>query len=274
VPCQLFRHGEVEGLRVGRFPGSIVSSCILYRWGDAVIDTGPPNQWRRVRRFLAERPVRRALVTHHHEDHGGNLARIGRTLGLDTYAPEAARAPLAEGFPLRLYQRVIWGSPLALRAAPLPERLEIAGEPIEALPTPGHSRDLTCFLVPGRGWLFGGDLYITSRPRYLRVDEDLGAMILSLERTLERDFETLFCAHRGVVADGKRALRAKRDFLVALCERVAALDRQGIQAGEIARRLLGDEGLMAWITNFHFSKRALVEACLRRAAGADNVSRG
>ena len=162
----------------------------------------------------------------------------------------------------------MWGRPVRLRPAPLPERLEIAGEPVEALAVPGHSPDSTCFLVPGRGWLFAGDLYIASRPRYLRADEDLDAMVGSLERVLERDFGTLFCAHRGVVPDGRAALRAKRDFLVGLVERVAALVGEGRAPREITRMLLGREGLMTWVTQHHFAKRTLIEACLRRAARA------
>jgi glyoxylase-like metal-dependent hydrolase (beta-lactamase superfamily II) len=222
------------------------------------------------------RPVRRAVLTHHHEDHGGNLGRLQQELGLPAFAPPAALAPLERGFPLRLYQRLVWGVPRRLRAAPLPERLEIDGEPVEALPVPGHSPDSTAFLVPGRGWLFAGDLYISSRPRYLRADEDLDAVIASLGRVLERDFAVVFCAHRGVLRHGRAALAAKRGFLLELCQRVAALHGEGRTAEEITRTLLGREGLMTWVTQHHFAKRALVGACLRRAAGAPGggLSRG
>ena len=73
---QRLRHGDVEGLRVGRFGGKVNTTCILWRIGDTLIDTGPPSDWRPVRRFAGERSLRRVVVTHHHEDHAGNLARL------------------------------------------------------------------------------------------------------------------------------------------------------------------------------------------------------
>jgi hypothetical protein len=130
-------------------------------------------------------------------------------------------------------QRLVWGVPARLRAASLPERPEIAGEPVEALPLPGHSPDSTGFLVPGRGWLFAGDLYIASRPRCLRADEDLDARIASLGMALERDFAVVFCAHRGVPRDGRAGLAAMRGFLIELCERVAALHAEGRAAASV-----------------------------------------
>lgn len=37
---QRLRHGDVEGLRVGRFGGKVNTTCILWRIGDTLIDTG------------------------------------------------------------------------------------------------------------------------------------------------------------------------------------------------------------------------------------------
>ena len=44
-----FEHEGIEALRVGRFDLGLSSSCIVYRLGDTVVDTGPPNQWSAVR---------------------------------------------------------------------------------------------------------------------------------------------------------------------------------------------------------------------------------
>jgi hypothetical protein len=73
----------------------------------------------------------------------------------------------------------------------------------------------------------------------------------------------MFCAHRGVIASGKAALRRKLDFLESLCQQVADLHRQGRSREEITRRLLGREGLMTLLTGYHFSKRNLIDACLQ-----------
>ena len=255
-------HADVEGIRVGRFASQINTTCIVYRLGSTVIDTGPPNQWRTVRRFLAERQVDRVVVTHHHEDHAGNLARAGRAFEAEVLAPAGGLEPLARGFPLKPYQHLVWGRPRRVRPATVGGEIDLGGgRTLRPVAAPGHSADMTCFLDAERGWLFTGDLYISSRTRYLRADEDLGAQLESLRRILELDFDTVFCSHRGVVAAGKEALAAKLRFLEELCERVRHLRREGRSVGEITRALLGREDLMSFLTGFHFSKRHLIAAC-------------
>jgi glyoxylase-like metal-dependent hydrolase (beta-lactamase superfamily II) len=266
-----FQHGDVEGIRVGRFPFRYNTTCIVYRLGSTVIDTGPPNQWRVVRAFLAERAVRQVVVTHYHEDHGGNLAPIQRAFAAPVYAPRLGLAELGAGFPQRPYQHLFWGRPERVQARELPREVPLGdGRLLEAIPAPGHSADMTCYLDRQRGWLFAGDLYIAARPRLLRQDEDLRAEIASLRHVLAYDFETLFCAHRGALGSGRAVLRRKLDFLESLSQRAADLHRQGRSAREITRLLLGREGFMTFATGFHFSKRNLIAGCLDAARGADD----
>ena len=257
----LFKHEDVEGLRVGRFRLGLTSACIVYRLGNLVIDTGPANQWRQVRAFLSERRVDRALITHHHEDHGGNGARLHQA-GTRVLAPDHARPPLAGGFPLRAYQRWIWGTPARFEAEPLPDSIEEGSWRLQPVAAPGHSTDMTCYLEPNRGWLFSGDLYIAARPRYLRADEDLTNELTSLRAMLALDFETLFCAHRGPLTDGRRHLHNKLNYLEDLQGQVRRLQKEGLDARAITRRLLGREDLMTLITGHHFAKHHLVRACM------------
>jgi glyoxylase-like metal-dependent hydrolase (beta-lactamase superfamily II) len=261
------QHEEIEGIRVGRFNARINTTCIVYRIGATVIDTGPPNQWRNVRRFLEEREVRRVVVTHHHEDHSGNLGSIRSTLGPEIYSPTDGIAPLREGWVLRPYQKIIWGRPARVQSEVVPEEIDLgSGRTLRALPCPGHSTDMTCYIDTQSGWLFTGDLFISQRAKYLRADEDVRQYIESLGRVLELDFDTVFCSHRGVVPDGKAALRAKLDFLVRLCERVRHLRDEGRTPHEITRELLGREDWLSWMTGLHFSKRNLIRACLDAVA--------
>ncbi len=258
-----FQHEGVEGLRTGRFDLGISSSCILYRIGSTVIDTGPPNQWRLVRRFLSERDVDRVVITHHHEDHSGNGARLERDMNADVFLPSEGIELMKRGFPLRAYQRIIWGVPVRFEAKSVPDELSLeSGFLLRAISAPGHSSDMTCYLEPNRGWLFTGDLYITSKPLFLRADENLGDQIESLRGVLELDFETVFCAHRGVVSNGREAIQAKLDYLVSLRDEVRTLHAEGRSVSEIKRTLLGREALLSFITLFHFSKKNLIEACL------------
>mgnify|MGYP003512877939 FL=1 len=67
----------------------------VYRYRGLLVDTGPPK----ARPFAPEA----ALLTHAHEDHAGGAFR----LGLPVYGSALTAAPQ----PLRLYRRLVWGSP-------------------------------------------------------------------------------------------------------------------------------------------------------------------
>ena len=81
-----FEYGDLEGLQVGRFPGRINTTCILYRFENTLIDTGPPNQWREVQKFILEKDVKQICITHHHEDHCGNSTQIKKVTDAKLYA--------------------------------------------------------------------------------------------------------------------------------------------------------------------------------------------
>ena len=253
----------VEGIRVGRFNVGVNTTAIVYRVGSTVIDTGPPNQWPQVRAFLNEKTIDRILLTHHHEDHSGNGARIQREFGVQVLAPQKSLQLIAEGFKLRRYQRVVWGTPERFRPEPLPEEIEMGqGTRLRVLPAPGHAVDHVCLLEPGRRWLFSGDLFVGARTRYFRSDENVHPYIASLRRTAEQDLRVMFCGHRGVVESPCDALRAKCEHMVHIRDEARRLDAQGVSRAQITRRLMGREDAMRWITSGHFAKGNLIASCL------------
>jgi glyoxylase-like metal-dependent hydrolase (beta-lactamase superfamily II) len=258
-----FGFEQVEGLRVGRFDLGLNTSAVLYHLGSTIIDTGPPNRWSCVREFIRGRNVRQVLLTHHHEDHSGNAARIRRVTGARVLAHPLALSPLAKGWFLAPYQRLFWGRPEPFDADPAPDEIDLDEEgKLRAIHTPGHADDQVCYLHEERGWLFTGDLFIASRPRYLRFDEDIKRQIASLRAVLTHDFQLVFCGHRGVVSDGFQAFREKLDYLEDLCGRAGDLQQAGWPARRIARHLLGREDLTSLATGYTFTKGNLIRACL------------
>lgn len=257
-----YRHHDLEGIRVGRFNLGVNTTFIVYRLGGTLIDTGPSNQWRHVRAFIESQPLQQLLLTHHHEDHSGNAGAIHRLTGIQPQAPALTIDILRRGFRIPPLQKLFWGAAGRAEARPLPEQLTIGGEQAEALFTPGHARDMHCYLLPERGWLFSADLYIANYLKLLRSDEDVGMLLESIGRVLARDFDTILCPHRGVVAQGQRRLREKYDYLINLAGEAQELQRRGLDLDEITRRLLGKEDLVGIVSRYNFSKRNLIASCL------------
>ncbi|WP_028116828.1 MBL fold metallo-hydrolase [Ferrimonas senticii] len=260
---QRYQHDLVEGARVGRFNLGINTTFIVYRIGDTLFDTGPGNQWPEVEQFVAERPPRQLLITHHHEDHAANGAAIAAKYQLIPYAPTQALDKLRNGYKTPLLQQLFWGKPKPVETQPFADDLVLDnGSRIMPVHTPGHARDLTCFYLPQQGYLFSGDLYLSKTIRYFRSDENLDELMASLRKVLALDFDTLLCPHRGPVTDGHNALAEKLDNLRQLCQHAQSLQQQGLPLAQIVKRLLGKEDMVGLVTGYNFCKTNLVRSAL------------
>ena len=250
---------NLEILRVGRFPGKINTTCIVYRLGCTLIDTGPPNQWKEVKKFIYEKDVKQICITHHHEDHSGNTAQIQEATSAQVFAHHQGCKWMKNGWYMEPYRHLIWGRPTKFEAQTAPSKLNLDNNlSLNCISTPGHSDDSLCFLEPNKGWLFTGDLYITSHPHSLRIDENPHEQIKSLEYLLNLEFEFLMCAHRGVVKNGKNAINNKLKYLKELRDEIIYLDSKGVSQTEIRKRLLGRETLVSLLTLFNFCKQNFV----------------
>jgi glyoxylase-like metal-dependent hydrolase (beta-lactamase superfamily II) len=259
--------GESPGVTFFRLARTIAGRPIYwggaYLAGRALVDCGPPATAAELVRALDGHAVEALLVTHHHEDHMGAADRLARDRGLVARIHAAGVPLLAAGFPQQAYRRVAWGRPPRVRAEALGSTAEVGELRFEVVPTPGHSADHVCFFERQRGWLFTGDLFLAERLRYLRDDEDICALIASLEAVGRLPLRRVFCAHRGPVRDGPAALRRKAERLAALRDRVRELLAQGVPPREIARRAVGREGFLTWFSLGRFSALNFVKAVAR-----------
>jgi glyoxylase-like metal-dependent hydrolase (beta-lactamase superfamily II) len=261
-----FDYGDVRYFRMARTVlGRAVYWTGVYLVDGLLVDSGPPTLAREVRRLVGELAVRRCVTTHHHEDHTGNHGLLAAELGITPLAHASALPRLAEADPhFQLYRRVAWGRRRAAPAARLGDRLETTRFRFQVIHTPGHAADHVALFEPERAWLFSGDLYLATRLRYLRADEDVYAMMESLRRVLTLEPQVLFCQHRGRVEHGAARLRDKLDFLVELDGRIHDLHGRGWSEAAIARALPGSDVVWRIWTAGDFSKRNFVKAFLRR----------
>ena len=261
--CKRMDYDEVEGARFGRFNLADNSTAIVYRIGDTIIDTGPPNQWAAVKNYLSEKPIRQVILTHHHEDHSGNAAPISRRFQVPVYIDTKGIRPVSSGFPLKPYQRFFWGRPRPFTPQTMPETIRTGrGHTLVPISTPGHAPDHVCLLEPDRKWLFSGDLFLATRPKLFRADEDLEGEIQSLMKIAACDFNILFCAHKGVVQNGRDRIREKRDYFVELVDTVKKMHAQGQSVKDITRQVFGRKNFIGKISFNHICSENLIRQCL------------
>ncbi len=260
-------HGAITRIELARtLFGRPLFTVSAYLFEDTLIDSGPPHTARELLRWCDGRTIARIVNTHHHEDHSGGDALLSDALGVPVQAPAAAVPLLADFERLPPYRRLVWGQPRNLRAQALEGEVRAGSRVLRVVPTPGHSPDHVCLFEPEEGLLFGGDLYISPRARYMRRDEDAWGIVASLGRARALRPRVLFCAHAGIVPDAEQALAAKASGLERLAEQALKLRDGGLPTGAIATRMLGREGLLAWVSLGDFSKRNLVRSLLRPPA--------
>ena len=170
----------------------------------AVIDPGPdlPEHIDALEKAIGGRPVVAMMCTHTHRDHSpaaGPLAQrvnapiIGcAPLALETVGPRADASFDGDYGPDRV---------LSDR-----ESIEIDGESITAVTTPGHTSNHLCFAF--RGALFSGDHVMGwSTTVVVPPDGDMAAYMQSLDKLRQREDRAYYPAHGPPVTNPQQYVR-------------------------------------------------------------------
>ncbi|MBB6097944.1 glyoxylase-like metal-dependent hydrolase (beta-lactamase superfamily II) [Deinobacterium chartae] len=248
-PVQAVRLASPLGRRFGQ-------SVWVYRYRDLLIDSGPPGTAARLRALPIARQAHAVLLTHHHEDHAGGAY----ALKVPVYAARPTLELLSAPQRIRLYRRLVWGTPRPLRV-----QLAPAGLPLRWIPTPGHSPDHHALFDAGEGVLFSGDAYLGVRARMGMPGYDFAALLRSLEDLIRLEPRVMYCAHAGRVERPVQRLQAKRDWLLEMQARAVALRAQGRSFAGVLRELLGPEGLDAFASGGELSKTVVLRSALEAA---------
>src|SRR2546425_7172863 len=157
LPCMIssFDYGDVRYFRMARTVlGRAIYWTGVYLVDGLLVDSGPPNLARDVRRLVSELAVRQCVTTHHHEDHSGNHGLLAGELRITPLAHPSGVARLArEDAHPQVYRRIAWGARPPAATAPLGERLETPRFRVRGIPTPRHPTDHAAPVPGGRGWV-------------------------------------------------------------------------------------------------------------------------
>lgn len=224
-------------LRMARtYRGREILPVYCYAIGGTLVDTGISSVGDEVEEAARRAKVERVVLTHHHEDHSGNAARLA-ALGAEVLATAPGVRLVAHELPRRFYQHVLWGEADPVAAREVGREVPLGRLTARVVAAPGHSVDQLALHVPERGWLLSGDAFAAERVKVFRGDEDFHESCATLERFLALDFDALLCAHRPRFTGGKEAIRGKLAWLRELEGRVKESRAKGRSVRRIVREL-------------------------------------
>ena len=257
---EIQRFENVERIRMASWGSRVAGMDVsAYLVDGVLVDSGFPHARRAFARFLEERRVIGAMLTHYHEDHAGNaelLAARGVPLAMHPMTLERLRAPSG----IRAYRRLVWGTPPALMTTL--DSLSDASS-LQFLFTPGHSPDHQIVWDAERGTLFSGDLWLGVRARVMHSAENPFRIVESLRAARALGPTRMFDAHRGEVRDPVNALSARITYLEETIAAIQARIAEGWNNRAILRGVLEGDETVAIVSGGEYSRMNFVRAVRR-----------
>lgn len=256
-------YGDVLQLRLSRYPDFPPSMWVCsYLVDGLLIDTGPAYTAEELADFLSDKGPGQAVNTHYHEDHISANKFLQDAYGTRIYAHPAAVEKIRQPAHLYPYQEQVWGYPVPSKVEPLGDYIETERHRFEVIPTPGHDVDHVCLLEKTIGWLFTGDLYVTTRPVVCRPNDDMKQSLKDLKVLRDLNPVTIFPAPTHVVKEPVQKLDTLIAYLEELGGRIEELYNKGMDVEQIRQDLFGPEGPIAELTQQQFSSVNLVKSFL------------
>lgn len=222
----------------------VTAGAIVTPGGTVLVDSLPfPSETREMASFIprvSPEGVRYIVLTHYHADHayGSYLfpeadlvshqlcRRFLQERGYPALQEAKSQEPMLEEVELRLPDVTFEGEDMAL---------QLAGQVIQLIWAPGHTRDLVMVYVEQDNVLFASD---TMMPVPSIVDGELAPFRRSLRRIRELEIDNLVQGHGEVILVGEvgQAVDASLGYLDSIEQRVA----DAIESGEGKEALRSD----------------------------------
>ncbi len=252
--------GNVDSLHVKCYAGDMYLNYFLYFVDGMLVDTGPKSCANEIRPFLETKKINTVALTHFHEDHTGNARWLQDQMNPGIYIHPMAMEICARDGQYPEYRHEFWGSREGFEAKPIRTSVQSDNMEWEAIHTPGHSRDHLVFFHVKTGMLFSGDLFVTPKPKISMWQESIPTVMDSIRTVLTYDIGEMFCAHAGYVADGRKMLEKKLEYLVRTHEEIQHLYQKGLSLEEIDAQLYPESSPLTYISKKEWDSKHFVRS--------------
>lgn len=258
-------HGDVLQIRMSRYPELMAGTWVCaYLVDGLLIDTGPAHTALELVQYLNDKRPEFAVNTHFHEDHISANKFLQDAYHTRIFAHRDAVDKIGRPAILYPYQEEVWGYPVPSVVTALGDQIECRKHRFEVIHTPGHEQDHVCLFEKNEGWLFTGDLYVTTRPVVCRPNDDLKQILADLKILRSLNPGILFPAPTHVVAQPMEKLNLLIAYLEEIGGRINDLSDQGMSPDAIRKEVFGEEGFICEATERQFSSLNLVQSFLRK----------
>ena len=232
-----------------------------------LVDSGPRRMRKEISEFCTQNRPDKIVHTHFHEDHTGNTAYLQRKLHFPAYIHSVSLGICRKKGNIPLYRLAFWGNREGFQAEALPDLIENSHTRFQVIHTPGHTPDHVVFLDREEGRLFSGDLFVHYKTRVVRRHENIPLLMESLRKLLKENFDTVYCAHAGVLEHGYRLVKQKLSYLEELQAQILIMHNKGFETKLIARKLFPQTPNITYFSFGQFSSYNLVRSLIEDRMG-------
>ncbi len=251
---------EVQGIKFPVNPIVKYMSVYIYYIDGLLIDTGPRLGKRKLAKIYKDWDINQVAITHYHSDHTGMVKWLERHKKLDIFCSEETIHIVNHRWELSTFEKLF---STRFNGRVYEDMLRTPNFSFIPIKTPGHTDDHTALYEPNKGWLFTGDLYVSPFPKVCLKEESISDYISSLDQLTKLDVSTIFCAHEGIISNGKKMLKKKHMYLEKMRNEVVRLHGLGFDDRAIVKKLLPDKVKLEVLTFGSFSRLHFVRSCYR-----------
>lgn len=266
IVSKTFTFEKIWALKTGvRFWGKPKLFSHIYFIDGLLIDSGQARARKSIFQNCLSLKVKQLFITHHHEDHSGNIAPMVQQFNCKTYASQACVNIMKKPPPLSFVQKLSWGNrPAYTNLIPLEKELKTEHYTFQLIPIPGHAPDMVALYEADQKWLFSADLFIHPYIGYFLENESILQQIKSIKKILRLDFKVMLCSHNPQFEKPKEALTQKLHFLENFYGQVIQHYEKGINENQIFKLLqLKENHFVKLLSNGKLSKINMLKSAIR-----------